>query len=191
MKAIGILGVVLALISAVPVWAAPERYLLQAEASRVAFSAPADGQPITGTFPIRSARVVIDVEKPARSQIDVTLKVAGVKASSLLAAEAMRGESVLATRRFPDARFVSDSVRGDPSAVEVGGQLTLRGVTRPVVLRGRILRQSGAAEDDFSRLTVALRGQVSRSAFGADGWAGMVGDVITLDILARIQRAGG
>ena len=69
--------------------------------------------------------------------------------------------------------------------------MTLRGVTRPVVLRGRILRQSGAAEDDFSRLTVALRGQVSRSAFGADGWAGMVGDVITLDILARIQRAGG
>ena len=52
-------------------------------------------------------------------------------------------------------------------------------------------RQSGAGEDDFSRLTVALRGQVSRSAFGADGWAGMVGDVITLDILARIQRAGG
>ena len=34
-----------------------------------------------------------------------------------------------------------------------------------------------------------VRGQFSRSAFGADGWAGMVGDVITLDILARIQRA--
>ncbi|MDZ7908963.1 MAG: hypothetical protein U5N10_12565 [Gemmobacter sp.] len=39
-------------------------------------------------------------------------------------------------------------------------------------------------------MTVHLTGRISRADFGATGWADMVGDVVTLDILARITRTG-
>jgi polyisoprenoid-binding protein YceI len=71
----------------------------------------------------------------------------------------------------------------------VVGNLTIRGVTRPVRLAAQLYRQKGTAEGDRSRLSIRLTGSVSRAAFGATGWADLVGDTVAIDILARIARA--
>lgn len=170
--------------------ARPEAYVLQPETSRVSFAAPFGSGPITGRFPIRSADVVLDFDQPSRSRIAVRLNIAGAEASFPFAAEAMKGAAVLDARAFPEARFESTAVQGDITAAKVTGKLTLRGVTRPVTLKAEILRQRGTKEGDLSRLTVHLTGRLKRSDFGATGWADMVGDVVDLDILARIARAG-
>jgi polyisoprenoid-binding protein YceI len=69
----------------------------------------------------------------------------------------------------------------------VTGNLTIRGVTRPVTLLAEVFRPKGSAEDDRSRLTVRLTGRVNRSDFGAAGWSDMVGDEVRIVINARID----
>lgn len=191
MKAAAIWACAIWVCAAAPLLARPVSYVLQAEASRVTFAAPFSGGPITGQFPIRSADVVLDFDQPSRSRIAVRLSIAGAEANFPFAAEAMKGATVLDARSFPEARFESTAVQGDIAAAQVTGNLTLRGVTRRVILKAEILRQRGTRAGDLSRLTVHLTGRLKRSDFGATGFNTMVGDAVDLDILARIARAGG
>ena len=86
--------------------------------------------------------------------------------------------------------FQSQTVRRDGAGGAIlTGRLTVRGVTQPQTFTARLFRAEGAAPGDRSRLTIRLQGDLSRSAFGAGGFAGMVGDTVSLDIQAFIARA--
>jgi polyisoprenoid-binding protein YceI len=69
------------------------------------------------------------------------------------------------TARHPELRFASTSVDVEGDEVVVEGELTIRGVTKPVELRGRFV---GAAHDAFGneRIGVELEGVVDRNDFG-------------------------
>lgn len=169
--------------------AAPVAYALEVDRSDVAFEADFGPDVITGSFPVVSADIVIDLDQPAHSSVAVVLDISGARASFPFAAQALKGPRVLDAARHPQARFQSRSVEVIAEGVAViAGDLTLRGVTRPVVLRAETYLQSGSAADDFSRLTMFLTGTVSRSEFGATGWADEVGDVVRLRVTARITR---
>jgi polyisoprenoid-binding protein YceI len=75
---------------------------------------------------------------------------------------------------------------GDGAQIE--GDFTVRGVTRPSTLFAQFYRQQGTVEGDRERLSIYLTGSISRSAFGASGYADMVDDTVELRILARIDR---
>lgn len=57
-----------------------------------------------------------------------------------------------------------------------------------MTLDAGLYRQRGTQPGDRNNLTVLLTGGVSRSAFGATGYAGLVGDRIGIRILARITK---
>jgi polyisoprenoid-binding protein YceI len=69
------------------------------------------------------------------------------------------------TQRFPTLRFASTSVRFDGDVVVVEGDLTVRGVTKPVELRGHYV---GAGVDPIGndRIGLELSGTIDRTAFG-------------------------
>jgi polyisoprenoid-binding protein YceI len=96
---------------------------------------------------------------------------------------------VLDSATWPEITFSSNAVRHDGDGAKVTGDLTIRGVTRPVTLAAAIYRQQGTAEGDLTQLTVRLTGTVNRSDYGATGWSDMVGDQVRIDILARIRQA--
>ncbi len=175
-------------LSALPLAAAPVAYDLQPEASSVAFEADFGQQVITGDIPLRQADLVLDFERLANCRIDVVLNAARAGASFPFAAEALKGKTVLNTTEFPEMTFQSTAVKAAGDGATVRGNLTLRGVTRPVTLRAEIFRQKGTEEGDRSRLTVRLTGVVKRSDFGATGFADMVSDQVRIVITARIIR---
>jgi polyisoprenoid-binding protein YceI len=181
------LGLVFALLAA-PAFAAPADYVLEPDTSTVGFETDFGAQDITGRFPITQANLTLDFDTAANSTIDVILDVSRATASFPFAADALKGSNVLDARNHPTIRFVSTRIRAEGAGATVQGNLTIRGVTRPVTLAAEIFRQQGYAEGDRSHLTVTLRGAVSRSAFGATGFADMVGDEVRLDIRARIAR---
>jgi polyisoprenoid-binding protein YceI len=168
--------------------AAPADYVLEPEASIVGFETDFGEQDITGRFPITQANLTLDFDSAANSTIDVILDVSRATASFPFAADALKGSNVLDARNHPTIRFVSTRIRAAGDGATVQGNLTIRGVTQPVTLDAQIFRQQGYAEGDMSHLTVQLRGAVQRSAFGATGFADMVGDEVRLDIRARIAR---
>jgi polyisoprenoid-binding protein YceI len=97
---------------------------------------------------------------------------------------------VLDAATHPQMTFESTSVIRTGEAAEVTGDLTIRGITRPVTLLAEVFRPQGSAAGDLSRLTVRLTGRVNRSDFGATGWSDLVGDEVRIVITARVDAAG-
>jgi polyisoprenoid-binding protein YceI len=94
-------------------------------------------------------------------------------------------------QKFPEARFVSTQVAPvDATHARVTGELTLRGVTRPVTLEVTLnaLKRHPLT---FKRTAgFSATGTLRRSDFGMDAWKSVVGDEVTLVIEVEAQRGG-
>jgi polyisoprenoid-binding protein YceI len=179
-------ALILHLALALPALAAPIAYRLDPEASTVSFETDFGPDIITGSIPLKLADLRLDFDDVANCTVSVALDVTGATASFPFAAQALRGPKVLDAASHPQMTFESTSVAGVGEAAEVTGNLTIRGVTRPVTLKAEVFRPQGSAADDRSRLT----GRVNRSDFGATGWLDMVGDEVRIVITARIDAKG-
>ncbi len=168
--------------------AAPISYALDSVESRVGFTWFFGSDAVKGRMPVSDAVVVIDFERVSNSRVDVTLDLAGVEAGFPFASQALKGENMLWADRFPTLNFKSTQVSQDGTGAKILGDLTMRGVTRPVELDATIFRKQGTAAGERDELAIRMTGAVSRAAFGATGWAGEVGDEVQLDILAVIER---
>lgn len=176
------------ILAAAPALAKPVPYLLEPDESSVGFETDFGPDLITGAMPVKSAKLVLDFDAVSNSRIDVALDVVNAHASFPFAAQAMKGPKVLDSMNFPEMSFRSTAIHRDGDGARVDGDLTIRGVTRPVTLQANIYRQKGTEAGDLRQLTVQLKGTVRRSEFGATGWSDMVGDEVRLNILARIAR---
>ena len=90
--------------------------------------------------------------------------------------------------RHPELRFTADEIRRDDDALVVAGQLTLKGQTKPVELRGTI---TGPIADPYgkSRLGLELETTIDRSEFGIDWNAELPsgGPVVANDVKLTAQ----
>jgi polyisoprenoid-binding protein YceI len=90
--------------------------------------------------------------------------------------------------RFPELRFVSSaiSLTGDDLVVE--GELTLKGVTKPVTLTGRL---HGPATDPWGneRIGVDLEGAIDRNEYGISWNAPLPGGGFLLPDTVRLSAS--
>lgn len=170
--------------------AAALTYVLDTAGSTVGFETDFGQTPIRGRMPVTAARLSLDFDHAAASEVEVTLRADRAKASFPFATEAMKGASVLDTRRHPEIRFVSTAVRRTDTGAAITGRITIRGVTRDITLDARLYRPKGSRPGERDNLSILLTGTVSRAAFGATGFSDMVGDEVRLKIFARIRRTG-
>lgn len=175
--------------AAVPAFAVPVNYTLDTSESRVQYRVPFGNSEIFGTMPVRSADIALDFDMASNSRVAVTLNAAGATSSFPFAAATLKGATVLNTAQHPNVSFVTTAFRANGNQAEVDGRITIRGVTRPITLRGGLFRERGQTAGDRSELLVRLTGAINRSEFGASGFADAVGDRVELEILAKILRA--
>lgn len=168
--------------------AASEDYRLDMARSQVAFGFNLQGIATGGTMPVKASKMLIDLRDVARSEVEVILDATAAKAGVIFVTQTMKGPKVLDTARYPEIIFRSTRITGDLSQAMVEGDLTIRGITRPVRLKAGLYRQRGTDVDELDKLTVQLTGAISRAAFGAGGFPGFVGDQIDLNIVARIEK---
>jgi len=175
--------------------AAPRTYRIDPEDAEIRFIFSAAGTPQTGTAPLTRATLRIDTANLQASTAEVTADVSRARAGLVLVTQAMKAPEMLDTDRHPTALFRSTGVtlgasgRLSDGAV-IRGDLTLKGVTRPIRLDAAVFRPPGSAPDDLDRLEARLTGRISRSGFGISGFADLVDDAVGLDIRARIRAAG-
>ena len=94
------------------------------------------------------------------------------------------------TKRHPELRFASTSIETSADELVVSGDLTIKGVTRPVQLRGRYL----GSETDLmgnERVGLELSGVVDRTEFGLTWNAPLPGGGVLLpdDVLLKATFA--
>lgn len=181
--------ILLLLVMAAPARSEPLPYRLDATASRVGFTYSLEGAPSAGRIPILDADLIIDMTRLARSRVAVRLDAAGAQANLFFATEALTSPAILDTANHPVIAFRSTAVRATDWGALVDGEVTIRGVTRPMRLEARLFREVGRDPRDYSRLQVRLTGSVDRHAFGASGFPGLVAPEIGIEITAWIDRA--
>jgi polyisoprenoid-binding protein YceI len=176
-------------LTASPALAVPRVYALDLQQSTVAFAWDFGKDEIKGNMPVARADLTIDFLAVADSKVDVAVDVTGAVAGFPFASQAMKGPKVLDAARFPQIVFVSTGVRKTAGGAVIDGNITVRGVTRPMSFDAEIYRQRGTDANDLTRLTILLTGALNRSDFGADGWSDLAGDQVRLRITANIQQA--
>jgi len=77
----------------------------------------------------------------------------------------VQGPDFFDAERFPELRFESSDFRRNGDQVEIDGQVTLKGVTKPATLKGTI---TGPSQDAFANERVGLQVEtvVDRTEFG-------------------------
>ena len=99
------------------------------------------------------------------------------------------------TARHPELRFESTSVSSDADELVARGNLTIKGVTRPIELRGSF---AGSDQDPWGneRIGLELTGTVDRTAFGLEWNAPLPGggfllpnDVVLKATFAAIRKS--
>jgi polyisoprenoid-binding protein YceI len=130
----------------------------------------------------------LDPARPSAAALSVEIPISGVTVTSAGFSEHLRTPDLLDAAKFPTARFVSRSVAVHGEQATITGDLTLRGVTKPVTLEARL---HGAGTNAMSkRPTIGFdaRAQIKRSDFGLGYGAPLVSDQVDLQITAAFEK---
>jgi polyisoprenoid-binding protein YceI len=144
-----------------------------------------------GRFADYDARIEADWAALARSQLDVTIRTASIDTGWAERDAHLRSPDFFNAEAFPTMRFVSRAIEetGEGKA-RIVGDLTLLGVTRPLVLDAVLVKRGPHPMDPNKEVAgVKASGRLQRSAWGMDKYVPAVGDEVVLRIEAELNRA--
>jgi polyisoprenoid-binding protein YceI len=108
---------------------------VQAPGSTLTFATQYQGEVFTGRFPSFATRMSFDPASLAASRLDVTIALAGAATGDADRDSNLKGGDYFNVAKFPQARYVATRFRAlGANRYAADGQLTLRGVSRPVTL---------------------------------------------------------
>ena len=172
-----------ALTLAAPAFAAPETYNVDSTHTFARFSYSHFGMSTQlSKFNKTTGTVVLD--KAAKTgSVDVVIDTKSVDTGYDTFNEHIQGEDFLDTAKFPTATFKSTKVnfKGN-KPVSVDGELTLKGVTKPVNLKIESFLQMPHPMVKKDGLGANATTKVKRSDFNMGKYAPNVGDEVTIDI---------
>jgi polyisoprenoid-binding protein YceI len=125
-------------------------YTVQPAQSQLGFSGTFQGAAFDGHFTKWTAAISYDAAHPAASKFDVTVMPASAVSGDKDRDSAMPGSDFFDVAKFPTAHFVTTGFRQSGAQVIADGQLTLRGVTKPVSLDVTFKPQGNGATLDVS-----------------------------------------
>jgi polyisoprenoid-binding protein YceI len=91
---------------------------------------------VHGSFEKYDGKIVLDEKDPAKSSVDVSIEITSINTKVEKRDNHLRGSDFFDAATHPKATFKSTKVEkgNKPNTFKVTGDLTLRGVTKPVVL---------------------------------------------------------
>jgi polyisoprenoid-binding protein YceI len=160
--------------------------------STIGFTIDATGFPTThGRFRSYSGRIAIDLDRLAGSSTTFTIDAASVDLGSQPYNDIVKSAALLDVARFPTLSFASTRVeRLDPRTARITGNLTMRGVTKPIALEVNI-EPDPAAEESAKQstkrrpLAFSAKGTIQRSDFGMVFGLPLIHDTIEITVKTR------
>jgi polyisoprenoid-binding protein YceI len=119
---------------------------------------------VRGRFDRFSGTIVTD-EDLGRSSVNVTIDASSISTSEPNRDNHVRSADFLDVEKFPELTFRSTGVRSEHGAYFVDGELTIRGVTRPVTLDVEV---NGFTPDPYggTRAGFSATTEINRDSFG-------------------------
>jgi polyisoprenoid-binding protein YceI len=165
---------------------AAESYRLNATNSRVAFTVQHLGfEWISARFNDISGEFVLDRLGPM-SRVDVTVAIASLDSSDPLWNERLQSAEWLDAQHYPHMTYHSTRIELDDQRAVANGDLTLHGVTRPVVMTVTLINCSTDGQCRF-----VAHGRIKRSEFGLPHGLRTGGDQVDISISCAINEPVG
>lgn len=172
----------------------PQTFAIDPVHTRVLFAIDHAGfSKAMGTVSGSTGTLVFDRDDWSSARLDVRVPLEHLDMGDAKWNDAVRAGNLLDTRRHPDAHFVSTGIEpADADHAKVCGDLTLRGVTRPVCLDVTFNALKRHPLPPFRRTVgFSATAMLSRAEFGMSAWPTVIGDAVELRIEAEAERARG
>jgi polyisoprenoid-binding protein YceI len=117
-----------------------------------------------GDFREVEANLAVDAES---ARLEGTAKVASVDVKDENLAAHLQSPDFFDAERHPELLFTADDVRLDGDAVAVQGEITIKGVTKPIELSGAVTPPLADYADN-QRIGLKLSTTVDRTEFGVN-----------------------
>jgi polyisoprenoid-binding protein YceI len=148
---------------------------------------------VRGTFTGFTGQIEVENDDPTTARGEVVISTASVNTGVADRDNHLRGADFFDAEKFPEMRFTSTAVEplgGDRYTVR--GDLTIKGVTRPVELRASVAPAPVIDPWGNRRTAISLEGEINRKDWGLtwnmalEAGAWLVSDTIklTLDVAA-------
>ncbi len=144
---------------------------------------------LSGQFGAGSGSITVDPAKPAATKVDVTFPVDQLSTTAARFTEHLKSKDFFDVANNPTARFVSTAVTPTAHGATMTGNLTLKGVTKPVTLQVHFV---GAGNNPMSKklnFGFHATGTINRSDFGLGYAVPAVSDKVDLTINAAFSAS--
>ena len=154
---------------------------------------------VRGEFHGVTGTVVVDEENIANSSVDVTIDATTIDTREGDRDKHLKSDAFFDVSKYPTITFKSTKVEKNADGnLKITGDLTIRGVTRTVVLNASVPKPAIKDPWGLQRTAVSASTKINRQDFGVswnqklDGGGVVVGDDvnITLDVEMIIPPAG-
>lgn len=143
----------------------------------------------TGSFRQWQGTVQVDDADVSRSSVMVKIATASISVLDAQQTAMLKDPDFFDVARFPEMTYVSRRIeRLSDSALKVDGDVTLRGVTRPMQLDVSVTERKRDAPAGATYARFNATGKVKRSEFGMVKFVDIVGDTVDFSIRTDAWR---
>lgn len=173
--------------------AAPSVWTIDNTHSGVGFQIRHFVSKVRGKFKDVKGTITADESSWQDGVIDVEIATASISTDNDRRDGHLRSPDFFAADSFPVIRFKSTRIERSGDNAKIHGNLTMRGVTRPVVLEGMLTGMMKSAQGD--RLGFEASATVNRVDYGvkwnraAEAGGAMLGDEVKIEINIEAVRA--
>ena len=169
--------------------AKPGSYKVESYHTQVGFSISHFGfTNYSGLFSGATGSLQLDPARLGTSKLDISIPVDSVTTTVSKLTDELKGDKWFDTAKFPKAAFVSTQVVPTAEGATVTGNLTLHGVTKPVVLHVRFIGAGVNPIDKAYTVGFEATGTIKRSDFGVTTYLPAVGDEVQLNIAGAFEQ---
>ena len=132
-----------------------------------------------GRFNDITGTVVFDKDNPSKSSVELSVPVESLDTHNSLRERSLKSPDFFDARTFPTMTFKSTQVEGSGETLKVSGDLTIRGVTKPLTVD---FKKGGEGKGVFGEMRGGgeTRFTIKRSDFGMNFQQGAVGDEVSI-----------
>lgn len=142
-----------------------------------------------GRFNDYETSLRLDADNPANSALEVTMQAESVDIDLPLFVEHMSAEEWFDFADYPEITFTSTTFEQlTPTTGKVTGDLTIKGVTRPVTLDVKLVGSGMHPMANVPAFGIEARGRIKRSEFGMESSIPFIPDEVKLWINAEFHR---
>ena len=141
-----------------------------------------------GIFGNATGTLTLDPAKPGASSVSIDIPLAKVVTTRDGLTTHLQGPDFFEVAKYPTATFRSTSVTVKGTTAKIAGNLTIRGITKPIVLDARFVGAGLNPRNKKETVGFEATGRVTRTDFGILYGLGEVGEQVDLRITVGFEK---